>query len=352
MRIYLSLGILFSLFLITSSLFYRRFKGEKRSLWLALELLLALFFFAVLMALILVIIEEVYVPGLGYTLLLFGAVALALVVGFFPLVFTLSLFTSGVQVIRKEGGGLGHYLSLGLGIAYVVYLIAWPLAGQLEKSLLFDFIYAYLSFVFVSLVFVFILYTVASIINLWENKKKSYDTILVLGSGLREGREVPPLLASRIDKGIEAHWENPGSLMVFSGGQGTDEKLAEAQAMAGYALARGVDQESIIIEDKSTSTRENLVFTKAYLEAKGLDLGQLLVVSSNYHVFRALLLARKEGIDCDGRGAKTRFYYSLNAFIREWIAFVVMEKRGFLMFFGMSLSVFTLVFGLGSYLGL
>lgn len=350
MRYILIGGIILLCFLFTAFSFYMRYKREKRSLWLGFDFLVVLFFFLLLLTFILLILEEVYVSGLAYTLLLLGAIALVICLAFFPLVMVVTLVITGVEVIKKEGAGLAHYLSLGLGIAYLVYLILWPLLGNLNKSRLLDFIYFYMSLVFTSLVFMFILYTVTNLLNLLVDKTKSYDAIIVLGSGLREGKEVTPLLAARVDRGIEAHFENPGSLLILSGGQGSDEKLAEAQAMSGYAMAQGVKEEDIIIEDRSTSTRENLIYSKELLDKRQVEYKNLLVVSTSYHVLRALLLARELGIDCDGRGARTRLYYSLNAFIREWIAFLVMKKKSFVAFYGLLFIVMTLGYGLSYYL--
>lgn len=350
MRYLLILGLLLLCLLFASYSFYARYKGEKRSLWLGFNFLVVLFFLLLLLTFILVILEDIYVSGLAYTILLLGAVALAIITFLFPLAMVTTLISTGIQVIRKEGGGLAHYLSLGLGIAYMAYLILWPLLGNLNKSRLLDYTYLYFSLVFISTVFVFILYTVTNFLNLLVLRNKSYDAVIVLGSGLREGREVPPLLAARIDRGIEAHFENPGSLLVLSGGQGSDERLSEAQAMTGYALARGVREEDIITEDRSTSTRENLIYSKELLDKREEKLESLLVVSSNYHVLRALLLARELGIDCDGRGARTRFYYSLNAFIREWIAYVVIKKDRFFSLYCLLFIFVALAYGLATYL--
>ncbi|WP_373762740.1 YdcF family protein, partial [Jeotgalibaca porci] len=90
--------------------------------------------------------------------------------------------------------------------------------------------------------------------NLWKNRKKKYGYIIVLGSGLLNGKEVTPLLASRVDKSIEAYFENEGSTLVLSGGQGPDEDISESQAMKNYALSKGVPEQAILMEDKSVNT--------------------------------------------------------------------------------------------------
>ncbi len=336
------LGYILLVNLILNCLFfYRRFNGERRSLFLGLSFLFTFVSLALLMLLIMVNLEDY---SLVRWLLYLLALVLALVFLTFPLVLVFTLIFTGIRVIRKEGGGLAHYLSLGLGILYLLYLVFWPVIGRLATSSLASLVYYYLSFVFLSMVFVFILYSLTNLLNLIRRPGKAYEAVVVLGSGLRHGFEVPPLLGARVDRGIEAHRENPASLLVLSGGKGSDEALAEAQAMASYSIERGVDPDKIIIEDRSTNTRENLVFSRTLIEERLGKNRSLLVVTTSYHLLRALLLARELGIDCDGRGSKTRLYYSINAFIREWIAFIVLKRKAFLVFFSLSLLLFLLGF--------
>lgn len=307
--------------------FCARFRGEKRSLWLGISFVAAVASFAVFIASLLLLAAN----DLPYVnvILVAGAVLVVLIVFLFPLALLISLVGSGIQLIRREGFSLKNVLSLGGGILYLAYLVFWPVFKGLNKPNVLDYLYLYLSFVFGLTVVLFIAYTVTNWLNLIPNRKKTYQTILVLGSGLLNGVDVSPLLAGRIDKGIAAYHENEGSVLVLSGGQGGDERRPEADAMKQYALRQGVPEESIVAEDRSTSTRENLLFSTQLLRAQARDIGNLLVVTTSYHVLRALLLAKSLGIPCDGRGAKTKFYFSLNAFIREWIAYLVLRRRAY-----------------------
>ncbi|WP_161949512.1 YdcF family protein, partial [Streptococcus suis] len=99
--------------------------------------------------------------------------------------------------------------------------------------------------------------------------------------------------------------------------------IAEGQAMANYAMEQGIPAEDIIIENQSTNTEENLKFSYALMKSGS----RFALVTNYYHVFRALLLARKLKIKCIGYGAKTKFYFSLNAFIREFVGYVVMSRK-------------------------
>lgn len=90
--------------------------------------------------------------------------------------------------------------------------------------------------------------------------------------------------------------------------------------MSRYLTARGVPQDSILLEDHSTTTLENLLFAKHLLDAQGLGTYRCAFVTSDYHVFRTALYASKVGLKGDGIGSKTTGYYFPTAFIREFIA--------------------------------
>lgn len=173
------------------------------------------------------------------------------------------------------------------------------------------------------------LYTTSSFINLVNLFPGKLDYVVVLGAGLN-GDKVTPLLASRIEKGIAIYQKHPGSKLIMSGGQGPDELMAEGQAMANYAFEQGIPVEDIVIENQSTNTEENLKFSYALMKPGS----RFALITNYYHVFRALLLARKLKIKCIGYGARTKFYFSLNAFIREFVGYVVMSRKAHLVVIG------------------
>ncbi len=100
--------------------------------------------------------------------------------------------------------------------------------------------------------------------------------------------------------------------------------------MKNYALQQGVTRSSIVVEDQSTTTRENLLFSGAIIEKFGEE-GNILVVTTGYHVLRAVLLAKNLGIKCDGGGSKTKLYFSVNALVREWIAYLVIWRKKYVL---------------------
>ena len=183
-----------------------------------------------------------------------------------------------------------------------------------------------------------------SILYLFIPKKKSYDFIIIHGAGLLDGERVTPLLKRRIDKAIEAFRAspNPNVKLIASGGQGEDEKIPEAQAICNYILEEtDVSMESILLEDKSRTTYENLLFSKEVGE-QFVENPCFLFVTNDYHVFRTSTYARKLNMKGDGLGCRTAGYYIPSAFIREYVALCVKMKWLFLAFYVL-LSVLILI---------
>ena len=172
-------------------------------------------------------------------------------------------------------------------------------------------------------------------------RRRQYDYIIIHGAGL-DGPRPTPLLAGRIDKALEL-WnkQHQHGKFVVSGGQGADEVVSEAQAMRDYLLDKGVSANAILMEDKSTTTWENLRYSLAIIRADratsgGTDAARddvtasdsagacgdftTAVVSSDFHVFRCAEYAHNLGIKADGIGSHTKGWYWPTAFIREFIA--------------------------------
>ncbi|MFH8260139.1 YdcF family protein [Streptomyces roseolus] len=265
-------------------------------------------------------------PGLTETVL----VLLLLVLGLGPLVLAGLLCANGVEMVRKEGGRPANLLSLlaGLGILGVLGLMAAAVLthsrvlGVVAVTLLL--VLGYVSFLFACFVGYAFLYGRMRL-------RRDADFVVVLGSGLIGGRRVPPLLASRLDRGREvydrlaARGTGAPPLLITSGGRGPDEELPESHAMAGYLLERGFPEDRILREDRSRTTEENLLFSKELMEAERPG-AACVVVTNNFHAFRAALMARKAGVDAQVVGSPTAAYFWPSATLREFAA-VFLEYR-------------------------
>ena len=237
----------------------------------------------------------------------------------FPAVLILVFFVEGIRVIRHEGIKPANLLSMLFSILLCTYLAVWPVIGNLGKNRLGTALYIIISFLAVYVLSLLAMYSLSAVLNLFHLKKKrNADYIVVLGAGII-GDKVTPLLAARIEKGIELLRYNPNAVLIMSGGQGSGEDIPESKAMAAYAVDKGVDTEKIVMEQKSVSTQENLRFSR---ELMNKQKPQIIIVTTAYHVFRALILAKQQGIRCVGFGSKTKWYFTLNAFIREFVGYL------------------------------
>ena len=150
------------------------------------------------------------------------------------------------------------------------------------------------------------------------------DIILVLGSHVfSEGPCI--VLQGRLDRAIAYLEKNPQTLCIVSGGQGSDEPASEAEVMARYMIAHGIDADRILREDRSTTTKENLKFS-CRLIPEGAALG---LITSDFHLFRALQMARKQGLrPIYGIPAASSRIYLPNNMFREFFALLLFWFRG------------------------
>lgn len=237
----------------------------------------------------------------------------------FPAVLILLFFVEGIRVIRHEGLKPSNLLSMMFSVLLFVYLAVWPAIGNMQKNTFSTMIYIVISFAAIYILALFAMYALSGVLNLIHlRKRRRADYIVVLGSGIL-GTKVTPLLGARIEKGIALLKRNPKALLIMSGGQGPGEDIPESEAMAAYALERGVNADQILLERESVSTEENLRFSKELMDKKK---PKVLIVTTSYHVFRALLLARQQGMKCVGFGSKTKWYFTLNALIREFAGYL------------------------------
>ncbi len=150
------------------------------------------------------------------------------------------------------------------------------------------------------------------------------ETVIVLGCGIR-GERVSVGLAKRLNKAAEYHEKNPDAMIIVSGGQGPQEDIPEALAMKRYLVEKGIAEDKIIMEDKSTSTITNFRYSREIMEEKGLSLSSVVFVTNGYHVYRAGSYAKDEGfIDISHLGTDIIWYTVPMNYMREMLAVVKM----------------------------
>ena len=156
-----------------------------------------------------------------------------------------------------------------------------------------------------------------------SEEEPGLDYVIVLGAKVKE-HTVSNSLKKRLDKAIDYAQKNPETYLVLSGGKGPDEPVSEAQAMYQYLVYNGVRPSQLLLEEHSVSTVENLAYSKIIIDShrevirhqreernrltfqrepkggyliaadKPLDVG---VLTSNFHVYRACMIAKKWGFE-------------------------------------------------------
>lgn len=143
------------------------------------------------------------------------------------------------------------------------------------------------------------------------------DALVVLGAGLRPDGTPSEALRYRLDAALGYLEDNPGTACVVSGGQGLGESRTEAAAMREYLLGHGLAEGRVIVEDRSASTAEN-VRNSAGLLAPGASVG---IVTNDFHLYRALRLAEKNGLPgASGLAAPSNPLYLPQSALRECAA--------------------------------
>lgn len=241
------------------------------------------------------------------------------------------LIHNGILMMRREGRSLANILSLVFGIAIAAGEIStfiFALGNSFQYKYLLSDKYniqidnvTYVVGMTVLYVSVsFLIFMIYSLFLMIIPRKTDFDYLIIHGAGLIDGNKVSKLLSQRLDKAIEVYKKDPTpTIMIPSGGKGGNETVSEARAMADYLIEKGIPEDRIVLEDKSTTTLENIEYSKAIIDELGGG-RYIALVTSNYHVYRALRYSRRLGMKCTGIGSHVAFYYWPSALIREYIA--------------------------------
>lgn len=148
---------------------------------------------------------------------------------------------------------------------------------------------------------------------------EDYDAIVVLGAQVRSDGSLSLQLQWRLDAALEA-WQKRQVPIVTCGAQGSNEPAPEAWVMRDYLMEKGVPEEMILTEAASFNTRQNIRHAAELLE--GREIATVLIVTSDYHLPRAMALAKDEGLNAAGLGAQTLPEYWIKNYGREGLAWI------------------------------
>ncbi|WP_295157456.1 YdcF family protein [uncultured Ruminococcus sp.] len=151
-----------------------------------------------------------------------------------------------------------------------------------------------------------------------ENAPNNTELIVVLGCQVR-GERPSRMLKRRLNTAYDAMQKHPDAICVVSGGKGSGENISEAEAMRRYLVEKGADESRIIMEDKSTSTFENIKFTFEITDKMGCG-RDITIVTDGFHQYRASLIAKQEGAEkITAYSAHTEPRYLPTFWVREWL---------------------------------
>lgn len=154
-----------------------------------------------------------------------------------------------------------------------------------------------------------------------DTQAPNIEYVIILGSGLK-GSQLSIILQQRVDTGVAYLKQHPHMPVIVSGGQGPGEDIPEAEAMSRYLVGQGIDQTRIIQENRSTSTFENLKFSKDILQAQGVSQPSIMIVTSNYHLYRAEMIASTLGFKVHGIASPSLEYLLPQNMLREYLAMI------------------------------
>lgn len=240
---------------------------------------------------------------------------------------TLGLILSRPQRILRKQERLTWGLRLAIGL-WLVLGCGWGWA--VFTSHFSDTLWPWLTFIPVFSLYLGFLYA-ASLVGFWRaslHGVRHADTLVILGAGLINGHQVGQVLASRLDTALAfaQRQKSPVTLLV-TGGQGPDETVTEAAAMAAYLQDHGFPAERIIQETAATNTLTNLFNSQRLWIKLPHQGGRVVLVTSSYHLFRAQILAHHLGIRFPGLPAPTRWTYLPIAWAREFLAILMLHPR-------------------------
>ena len=243
------------------------------------------------------------------------------------LAFALSMIVSNIVLLRHMTPRIQNVLAILIalmmlgGAAVAWWMFTGDFSGTEEANRLRDTFHNVYATVYVYFECMLVGAVICGIRATRMSPSMDRDGIIILGCGFRKDGTLPPLLRGRVDRAI-AFWKEQKekygkvALIIPSGGQGRDEIMPEAAAMKRYLLEQGVPESVIRPEEKSTNTLENMRFSGKILEAEAPG-GKAVFSTTNYHVFRSGVWAARAGVNAEGIGSRTRWWFWPNAFMRE-----------------------------------
>ena len=263
------------------------------------------------------------------------------------LIVSISVTISNIHLVKMEGKSWRNMLGVILGVMFIVMTIVPSAIDAILQGSYSGIIDVhnlnrpdYYIFLFLeSIVSMIITYLECLLIGtiVMGFRAASHipsfdkDYIMILGCQIMPDGTPTPLLKGRADRAVEfaeMQKKATGKDIVFvpSGGKGSDEVISEGQCVGNYLESIGIEKDRIIVEGRSANTYENFCNSLELMKERTAD-PKVAFSTTNYHVFRAGMLASEIGIAAEGIGSRTKSYFWVNAFIREYVATISQERK-------------------------
>lgn len=256
---------------------------------------------------VVVIIKKNIRKRLGFVYLILGILSILYFIG--------SLITFGFAVNFSAS-----FVFLGLLLMAVgVFMIRKP--KVILKGWMSHLVVVF-KFAAVAFIIQFIIVEGLIVHSSFEKYNKKADFVLVLGAAVK-GKTMSLALYQRMEESLKYINKYPEVKIIVSGGKGQGEDISEAEAMREFLIKKGISEDRIISEDKSRNTKENIKNTKIKLkELYGKSDFNIVLITSNFHVFRAKLLADRFGLKVNTISAPIHIGIVPNSYFREYFAVI------------------------------
>lgn len=228
----------------------------------------------------------------------------------------------GLSVLAVGSGTAFFAVWLGLGACLFLFSLfaqkgLWRKLPKAARRLFLCLVVAGAAFFFVTEGFVFSGFTAKG--------SDGLDYIIVLGAQVYESGP-SKALQYRLEEAVDYLNENPDTICIVSGGQGANEPFSEARGMADYLISRGIDESRLLLEDQSENTVANIRNSMEFIDPEKDSVG---IVTNNFHVFRAMGIAKKQGIvHVEGISANSDAWYLPNNMFREFFGVLKDTLKG------------------------
>jgi len=206
-----------------------------------------------------------------------------------------------------------------IGFMISIYAV-FPMKKLCSKRKFFKQIYNIYKIIIIIFVSSFILIESMIVLNINESKNRdnidNIHTMIVLGAKIN-GSEISDNLKLRLDKALEYYNKHNDIKIIVSGGKTKNADITESLAMKNYLVSKGINSSNIIEEDKATNTFENIRYSKKILDNMN-NKGKVLIVTSDFHLFRGRIISSILGIDNEGLCSITPISTRLYYMIREY----------------------------------